>query len=163
MRKVLSEFQSDTVDNLDSVCEILGVNRNELIRRGAESAIALAHLSERGLRIELLDSMLLLNLLISEPPGPKADELEDRLTRATSLAVAFSAASIVSKGREASNVFSIYAKAFEEHLGVLQSSRFLATRQQLDALAIDVNAFTNLIGKLHVGSEARPHWPEAPA
>lgn len=163
LRKVLVEFQSDTVSNLDSVCEFLKLNRNELIRRGAESAIALAYIPETGLRLELLDSMILLGSILSEPPGPKAEQLQDRLIRATSLAVAFSTASIVSKGREASNVVSIYAKAFESHLGTLQSSHFMATREQIDSLMIDVNALINLIGHLSIGTAPRPNWPEAPA
>jgi hypothetical protein len=147
MQKVLVDFGSDTVANLDTVSAVKKIARNELIRRGAEATIALSDSSEKAIAGVLKEQLFSVRKVLSER-SPLMVDLGRNMARAASLASALSAISVVKNGRVASDAVSVYAISMTQHLSVISSGGALQ-RKQLEAIKVDVDAFINLVEKLY--------------
>jgi hypothetical protein len=147
MQKVLVDFGSDTVANLDSISAVKEIARNELVRRGAEVTIVLSNSSDKAIAGVLKEQLFSVRKVLSER-SPFMVELGKTMDRAASLASALSAIVVVKNGRVASDAISVYATSMTQHLSVISSGETLQ-RKQLDAIKADVDAFINLVEKLY--------------
>ncbi|MDG6999372.1 MAG: hypothetical protein JRN15_09695 [Nitrososphaerota archaeon] len=146
MKPIPLELRTDTLRDLNSVANQLGIPRVELIRRSVEVALLLGGVSLSEISDLLLESLHENERMLSEESVDRS-KLSRELAKSAFFSAALCSISLVNEGKERSNVLEMYFQAIRSHSIALGDPKIKLKDLELSAVKQDIVSFSNLLRK----------------